>query len=110
MPWDADTMSFTRQASNAQGNLFAPWMEVVHSGNINNFTLTNYYTKQQSDALNAALRNYTDSRLTDDYTKQESSNTINNTNLTKQNSFIVPYEVGVGSYKVVARAVQQILT
>ena len=38
MPWDADQMFFRRQQSNEQGAYFTPWVQVVHSGNINTFT------------------------------------------------------------------------
>jgi hypothetical protein len=38
IPWDADQMFFRRQLSNEQGADFTPWVEVVHSGNINTFT------------------------------------------------------------------------
>ena len=54
--------------------------------------------------MNIGLRNYTDCKLTDYYTKQEPNSAINNINLTKQNSLIVLYEVGDGSYRVIAHA------
>ena len=38
MPWGADQMFFRRQQSNEQGAYFTPWVEVVHSGNINAIT------------------------------------------------------------------------
>ena len=42
--------------------------------------------------------------MTDCYTKQESDRATNNINSTKQNSLIIPYEVGVGSYRIITQA------
>ena len=55
----------------------------------------NYNTKQQSDALNIALRNYADAKLNEYYTKQESY-----ISLTKQDNLIIPVNMGV-SYNVI---------
>ena len=65
-------------------------MEVVLSRNINSFTSTKNYTKQQSDALNTGLKDYTDSKLTDYYTKQESNSAINGMAATKQDKLTLP--------------------
>ena len=42
MPWDADQMFFRRQ----QDSTFTPWVEVLHSGNINTFIQPSLNIKQ----------------------------------------------------------------